>query len=61
MSCSLQCRIYTSKGFQDDWSQVNNMQTFTDKTTLMRMDKEISKLDLKLLLKKIMSKIYAKS
>ena len=28
-------RIYTSKCFQDDWSQVNNMQSFTDRHLLM--------------------------
>ena len=27
--------IYTSKGFQDDWSQVNNRQTFTNRHLLI--------------------------
>ena len=27
--------MYTLKGFQDDWSQVNNMQTFTDRHLLI--------------------------
>ena len=26
---------YTSKGFQDDWSQVNNRHTFTDRHLLI--------------------------
>ena len=31
-------RIYTSKCFQDDWSQVNNMQSFTDRHLLMAIN-----------------------
>ena len=87
MPCSLPCQIYALKSFQDDWSQVNNRQTFTDKhllipinseglyiqgwfdhrsdvlyqNPLMRIYKQIRKLHLKLYLKEITSKIYAKS
>ena len=87
MPCSLPCQIYASKSFQDDWSQVNNRQTFNDKhllipinseglyiqgwfdhrsgvlyqNPLMRIYKQIRKLHLKLYLKEITSKIYAKS
>ena len=32
---SLSSRIYTSKGFQDDWRQNNNRQTFTDRHLLI--------------------------
>ena len=35
ISCSLPFRIHTSKSFQDDWSQVNNRQTFTDRHLLI--------------------------
>ena len=28
----------TSKGFQNDWSQVNNMQIFTDRHLLIRIN-----------------------
>ena len=31
-------RIYTSKCFQDDWSQVNNLQSFTDRHLLMAIN-----------------------
>ena len=35
ISCSITSGIYTSKNFQDDWSQVNNRQTFTDRHLLI--------------------------
>ena len=32
--------MYAPKSFQDDWSQVNNKQTFTDRHLLMPINKE---------------------
>ena len=35
ISCSLRSQIYALKSFQDDWIQVNNRQTFTDRHLLI--------------------------
>ena len=32
--------MYATKSFQDDWSQVNNKQTFTDGHLLIPINKE---------------------
>ena len=43
ISCLVLSRIYTSKIFQDDWSQVNNRQSFTDRHLLIPINEQVYK------------------
>ena len=43
ISCLVLSRIYTSIIFQDDWSQVNNRQSFTDRHLLIPINEQVYK------------------